>query len=110
VFPGFAAPKIAWVKNNEAETFARITKVLLPKDYLRFWLTGTAITEMSDASGTSWLDVENRDWSNELLEMSGLRCDQVPELVEGTDISGHLSDERGQELNDYRLMPVGFST
>lgn len=93
VFPGFTAPKIVWVKNNEPELFARLTKVLLPKDYLRLWLTGEYISEMSDASGTSWLDVENRQWSHELLDDCDLEERNMPDLVEGSDAGGHLRDE-----------------
>ena len=70
VFPGFTAPKLNWVRNNEPEIFAKIAKVLLPKDFLRLWLTGEHISEMSDASGTAWLDVENRRWSAELLAVA----------------------------------------
>ncbi len=72
VFPGFTAPKLVWVKNNEPAIFARVTKVLLPKDYLRLWLTGEHISEMSDSAGTSWLDVAGRRWSDELLAATGL--------------------------------------
>lgn len=90
VFPGFTAPKLVWVANNEADVFAKVTKVLLPKDYLRFWLTGEHVSEMSDSAGTSWLDVENRAWSPILLDRSGMRLDQMPHLVEGTEVSGTL--------------------
>ena len=72
VFPGFTAPKLVWVKNNEPEIFAKVKKVLLPKDYLRLWLTGEHISEMSDASGTAWLDVSARRWSDELLAATEL--------------------------------------
>ncbi|RUW08698.1 xylulokinase, partial [Mesorhizobium sp. M1A.F.Ca.IN.022.05.2.1] len=67
VFPGFTAPKLVWVKDNEPSVFAAVAKVLLPKDYLRLWLTGEHISEMSDSAGTSWLDVGKRQWSSELL-------------------------------------------
>jgi xylulokinase len=90
VFPGFTAPKLLWVKENEPELFKRTAKVLLPKDYLRFWLTGEYVAEMSDAAGTSWLDTGGRNWSDELLDASGMSIDQMPQLVEGTDISGTL--------------------
>lgn len=90
VFPGFTAPKLCWVAKHEPEIFARVAKVLLPKDYLRFWLTGDYVSEMSDAAGTSWLDVAKRDWSPELLAASGMRSEQMPRLVEGSDISGEL--------------------
>lgn len=90
VFPGFTAPKVAWVKNNEPEIFKQIAKVLLPKDYLRLWLTGGHVAEMSDAAGTSWLDTAKRDWSDNLLQKTGLTRDQMPDLVEGSEVSGTL--------------------
>jgi len=92
LFPGFTAPKLAWVANNEPETFAKVKKVLLPKDYARLWLTGEFVSEMSDAAGTGWLDVGSRDWSTELLEASGMQIDQMPSLVEGTSVSGKLRE------------------
>ncbi|MDT1062336.1 xylulokinase [Paracoccus sp. CPCC 101403] len=93
VFPGFTAPKLVWMRNHEPDLFARVAKVLLPKDYLRLWLTGEHVSDMSDAAGTSWLDTGKRDWSDELLEASGMSRDQMPRLVEGTEVSGHLRPE-----------------
>lgn len=93
VFPGFTAPKLAWVKNNEPEIFGRIAKILLPKDFLRLWLTGEHISEMSDSAGTSWLDTGARKWSAELLAATDLSEQQMPSLVEGTDQAGKLRDE-----------------
>ena len=93
VFPGFTAPKVSWVKNNEPEVFAQIAKVLLPKDYLRLFLIGDHVAEMSDAAGTSWLDVGKRDWDAALLSATGLTKNQMPRLVEGSEISGTLRDE-----------------
>ncbi|SEM85223.1 xylulokinase [Loktanella fryxellensis] len=90
VFPGFTAPKVAWVRNHEPDLFAKIAKVLLPKDYLRLWLTGEHVAEMSDAAGTSWLDVGARDWSDDLLAATGLDRDAMPRLVEGSDVSGKV--------------------
>lgn len=90
VFPGFTAPKLEWVRRNEPEIFERTAKVLLPKDYLRLWLTGDAVGEMSDAAGTSWLDTGARDWSDALLAKSGLSRDHMPRLVEGSEVSGKL--------------------
>lgn len=88
--PGFTAPKLLWMARHEPDLFARIALVLLPKDYLRLCLTGDAISDMSDASGTFWLDVGRRDWSDELLAASGMRRKQMPGLAEGSDVAGRL--------------------
>jgi xylulokinase len=93
VFPGFTAPKLAWVRNHEPETFAKVALVLLPKDYLRLWLTGEAVAEMSDAAGTSWLDTGRRDWDDELLAATHLARSNMPRLVEGSESSGTLRGE-----------------
>lgn len=93
VFPGFTAPKLAWVQENEPGIFARLAKVLLPKDYLRWWLTGDYISEMSDSAGTSWLDVGGRVWSPDLLAATGLGEEHMPALVEGTAAAGALRQE-----------------
>ncbi|MEO3384675.1 xylulokinase [Mesorhizobium sp. CAU 1741] len=90
VFPGFTAPKLAWVRDNEPDIFGRVAKVLLPKDYLRLWLTGEFISEMSDSAGTAWLDVESRTWSDDLLAATDLDVSHMPSLVEGTDRAGTL--------------------
>ncbi|WP_163267488.1 xylulokinase [Chelativorans alearense] len=90
VFPGFTAPKLAWVKRHEPEIFAATKKVLLPKDFLRLWLTGEHISEMSDSAGTAWLDVEKRRWSPDLLAATGLDENHMPRLVEGTEKAGTL--------------------
>jgi xylulokinase len=90
VFPGFTAPKLLWVQRNEPQVWARVAKVLLPKDYLRLWLTGEHVGEMSDAAGTSWLDTGRRDWSDDLLTATGLTRDHMPRLVEGSEVSGSL--------------------
>lgn len=90
VFPGFTAPKLAWVKNNEPDIFAKVRWVLLPKDFLRVWLTGEHLSEMSDSAGTSWLDTGARKWSSELLAATDLEERQMPGLVEGTDAAGTL--------------------
>ncbi|MGO7900317.1 xylulokinase [Rhizobium ruizarguesonis] len=93
VFPGFTAPKLAWVAKHEPDVFAKIAKVLLPKDYLRLWLTGDYISEMSDSAGTSWLDTGKRAWSSELLAATNLSEEQMPALVEGTEQAGKLRSE-----------------
>ena len=97
VFPGFTAPKLAWMKAQEPDLFGRAARVLLPKDYLRLWLTGEAVSEMSDAAGTAWLDVCARDWSAELLAATGLGLDHMPRLVEGSAASGTLRDALAAE-------------
>ncbi|NKM92090.1 xylulokinase [Rhizobium leguminosarum] len=93
VFPGFTAPKLAWIEKHEPDVFAKIAKVLLPKDYLRLWLTGDYISEMSDSAGTSWLDTGKRAWSSELLAATNLSEAQMPTLVEGTEQAGKLRSE-----------------
>lgn len=92
VFPGFTAPKLDWVLRNEPQIWARVAMVLLPKDYLRLWLTGEHVAEMSDAAGTSWLDTGKRDWSDTLLARMQMSRSQMPRLVEGSQVSGHLRD------------------
>lgn len=91
--PGFTAPKILWLRTHEPDVFRRIAKVLLPKAYIRYRLTGEMIEDMSDASGTLWLDVGARRWSSEALAASGLREDVVPDLVEGNARAGLLTEE-----------------
>lgn len=97
VFPGFTAPKLVWVAEHEPDVFARTAKVLLPKDYMTYWLTGTYKSEMSDAAGTAWLDVGARKWSEALLSASGMRRDQMPDLVEGSQIAGHVRPELAKQ-------------
>ena len=89
--PGFTAPKLLWIKNNEPEIFKKIDKVLLPKDYLRLRLSGEFVTDPSDASGTLWLDVKKRNWSDELLGVTYLGIENMPTIVEGSDSSGEIS-------------------
>lgn len=93
VFPGFTAPKLVWVQRHEPAIFDRIARVLLPKDYLRLWLTGEHVAEMSDAAGTSWLDTGARAWSEVLLAATGLAADAMPRLVEGSEVSGQVRAE-----------------
>ncbi len=93
VFPGFTAPKLAWMRTHEPTLFDQTALVLLPKDYLRLWLTGEAVSEMSDAAGTAWLDVGARDWDDGLLAACGLGRSQMPRLVEGAVVSGNLRPE-----------------
>lgn len=106
VFPGFTAPKLVWVKDNEPDIFDKTACILLPKDYLRLWLTGELVSEMSDAAGTSWLDVGRRDWSDDLLSATGLSRDQMPSLVEGAAISGGLRDTLAKKWGMTQGIPV----
>ena len=98
VFPGFTAPKLMWVAENEPDVFAQVASVLLPKDYLGFWLTGRIVSDMSDSAGTAWMDVGGRCWSNTLLDQSGMQRDQMPDLMEGTGVAGPVRDELATEL------------
>lgn len=91
--PGFTAPKIAWVRKHEPEIYRQIKKVLLPKAYVRLLMTGEHVEDMSDAAGTLWLDVKKRDWSDELLGVTGLTREQMPRLVEGSAVSAELKPE-----------------
>jgi len=106
VFPGFTAPKLQWCRANEPAIFDAIQTVLLPKDYLRLWLTGEKITDLSDASGTSWLDVGQRRWSDELLAATGLGIDAMPALVEGNAPGGELRRELAQGWGIQRSVCV----
>ncbi len=93
VFPGFTAPKLLWCQQHEPDLFGQIRTVLLPKDFLRLWLTGEKVTDPSDAAGTSWLDVGKRTWSENLLQASGLELSAMPSIVEGSQPSGQLRTE-----------------
>ncbi len=90
VFPGFTAPKLVWVHRHEPKIFGAVAKVLLPKDYVRLWLTGEYASDMSDSAGTSWLDVAKRDWYDDLLAATHVHRDQMPKLFEGTEPTGKL--------------------
>ncbi len=98
VMPGFTAPKLRWVARHEPDVFKRVAKVLLPKDHVRWHLTGGFASDMSDASGTMWLDVARRDWSPELLALCRLGVEHMPRLVEGSAPSGGLTRSAAQAL------------
>lgn len=89
--PGFTAPKLVWVARHEPEIFAKVAHVLLPKAYVRYRLTGEMVEEMSDASGTLWLDVEKRDWSDTVLAATRMTRAQMPRLVEGSERAANLA-------------------
>lgn len=97
-FAGFTAPKILWMKENEPENFARIAKIMLPKDYLAYMLSGSFCTEYSDASGMLLLDVEHKCWSKEMIEICGIRKEQLPKLYESWEPVGCLKPEIAGEL------------
>lgn len=97
IMPGFTAPKVMWVREHEPAHFEQIHKVLLPKDYLRFLMTGDFASDMSDAAGTMWLDVAKRDWNIEVLEATGLTREQMPQLYEGNAITGYLSESIAEQ-------------
>ena len=97
VFPGFTAPKVSWIAKHEPEFFAKTAMVLLPKDYMSFWLTGIYSADMSDSAGTSWLDVGARDWSDDLLAATGLSRSQMPTLFEGSQVVGELRQAVAEE-------------
>ncbi|WP_433646934.1 xylulokinase [Kosakonia pseudosacchari] len=93
MMPGFTAPKLLWVQRHEPEIFARVAKVLLPKDFLRLKMSGVFASDMSDAAGTMWLDVAKRDWSDEMLAACSLSRAHMPALFEGSEITGELLPE-----------------
>jgi xylulokinase len=94
---GFTAPKVYWVAEHEPAIFKQISKVLLPKDYLRLKLTGDFATDLSDASGTAWIDVNKRKWSTDLLNACELTEEQMPKLFEGTEVTGTVSAHVAKE-------------
>ena len=91
--PGFTAPKLVWVAKHEPAVFAKVEKVLLPKDYLRLRMCGHYASDMSDSAGTLWMDVAGRKWSGEILAATGLKASTMPELFEGTQATGKLSSQ-----------------
>ncbi len=97
-FTGFTAPKILWVKNKEPENFARIEKIMLPKDYIAYKLTGVHCTDVSDASGMLLFDVKNRRWSKEMCEICGIRESQLAKCHESYEAVGTLLPEVAKEL------------
>ena len=97
-FAGFTAPKILWMKENERSNFARIAKIMLPKDYINYVLTGVHSCDYSDASGMLLLDVEHKCWSKEMLEICGISEAQMPKLFESYDCIGTVDPEITKQL------------
>jgi len=106
VLPGFTAPKIAWVREHEPEVYERVGKVLLPKDYVRYRLTGGFFSEVSDASGTSMFDVGQRTWSEEMLEALDVPRDWLPEVTESPEVSAHVSADAATQTGLLAGTPV----
>ncbi len=107
MMPGFTAPKLLWVARHEPELFRRTAHVLLPKDYVRLRLTGERVSDMSDASGTGWLDVGRREWSDAMLSASDLTRAHMPRLVEGSSPSAALTAQAAEDLGLPRAVVAG---
>ncbi len=97
-FAGFTAPKILWMKENEPELFAKIKKIMLPKDYINYMLTGVHSCDYSDASGMLLLDVKNKCWSDKMLEICSVTKEQMPSLFESSDVIGTVKPDIANEL------------
>ena len=107
MMPGFTAPKLLWVARHEPEVFRRTAHVLLPKDYVRLCLTGERISDMSDASGTGWLDVPRREWSDAMLAATDLSRAHMPRLVEGSSPSAMLTAAAAEQLGVPPVIVAG---
>lgn len=103
---GFTSPKILWLRNHEPEAYGRLAKVLLPKDYIRFRLTGEYASDMADASGTLLLDVKKRAWSDEVLAALDLNPALMPAVYEGPDVTGHVTEEAARATGMPSGIPV----
>ncbi len=106
-FAGFTAPKILWVKENEPENFAKISKIMLPKDYLAYKMTGVHSSDYSDAAGTLLLDVQKREWCAEMLDICGVKKGQMPKLFYSYECTGVILEKVAQELGlpkDVKIM------
>ncbi len=105
-FAGFTAPKILWMKENEPEYFSRIAKIMLPKDYIVYMLTGVHSCDYSDASGMLLLDVKNKRWSDEMVEICGISKEQLPALYESYDVVGTVKNSIAEQfgLKDVRVV------
>ena len=106
ILPGFTAPKILWVREHEPHLYARAAHILLPKDYLRYKLTGAYATEVSDASGTALLDVAKRNWSDELLQAIDVPRAWLPDVFESSVVSAKISADAANETGLLQGTPV----
>jgi xylulokinase len=102
-FAGFTAPKLLWLRENEPENFAKIKKIMLPKDYIAYKLTGVHSTDVSDASGTLLFNVKNRTWSDEMIKICGIEKNQLPNIYESSDCIGTLTPLMASKLR----LPAG---
>ncbi len=104
--PGFTAPKLMWLKAHEPLVFAKINKILLPKDFITLWLTGCHVTDTSDAAGTLWLDQGKREWSSLLCDASDVDLNWLPPLLNGFDKAGEVTSLASTALGVPKGIPV----
>ena len=105
-FAGFTAPKILWMRENEPDNFNKIKKIMLPKDYLAYKLSGTFCTDYSDASGMLLLDVKNKCWSKQMMEICGVSEEQLPKLFESYEVVGTLKEDIAEELGLFKEVKI----
>ena len=105
-FAGFTAPKLLWLKKNEPQNFAKIRKIMLPKDYINYMLTGVFCTDVSDASGTLYFDVKNKCWSSEMLEICGISREQLPKIYESSEAVGTIKENIAASLGLAKTVKV----
>ena len=106
IMPGFMGPTLLWLKENEPSNFNAINKIMLPKDYIRFRLTGEIVTDFSDASATALFDIKKRKWSNEVISILGISEDMLPRILESTSVGGFISREVAVETGLPEDIPV----
>ena len=97
-FAGFTAPKVLWIKENEPENFAKIAKIMLPKDYLAYRLSGVHATDVSDASGMLLFDVANRKWSDKMCEICSVKPEWLAKIFESYEVIGNLKADLAEKL------------
>lgn len=105
-FAGFTAPKILWMKENEPELFAKIAKIMLPKDYIAYMLSGVHCTDVSDASGMLLFDVKNKCWSKEMMEICSVREDQLAKIFESYEVVGNIKADIADELGFPKTVKI----